>query len=89
MKDKDIIEFIKKLDSETSKECVEAELRAFGEVALYANKEGYLRMGLELIKCAFDETAQEADLNYLFTEKSEFGIEHLTRTKEELDIISS
>ena len=65
------------------------QIVTFGEVALYANKEGYLRMGLELMKCAFKETHLEADLNYLFNKDSEFGIDHLTRTKEQLEFLSS
>ena len=89
MDDKEILSFIKELDAHVPKEKAEAEFAAFGEVALYANKEGYLRMALELMKCAFDETYNDADLNYVFNKNSEFGIEHFARTKEELEFFSS
>ena len=89
MNDKDIIRFIRNLENEVSKKNAEAKLVSFGEVALYANKEGYLRMALELMKCAFDETYPEADLNYLFGSDSDFGIEHLTIDKEQLKLITS
>jgi hypothetical protein len=39
-------------------------------------------------ECAFDETHSEADLNYLFSRCSDFGIEHLARTREELELFS-
>ncbi len=89
MKDKEIIEFIRNLEKQIPSQDAEAEFVSFGEVALYANKEGYLRMGLELMKCAFEETHLEADLNYIFNKNSEFGIEHLARTKEQLEFFSS
>lgn len=46
-------------------------------------------MALELMKCAFEGTYPEADLNYLFSSVSDFGIEHLTVDKEQLKIVSS
>ncbi|MCO7223281.1 hypothetical protein [Pleionea sp. CnH1-48] len=84
MNDEDIIRFIRSLDAKVSKEDAKAKFVEFGEVALYANKEGYLRMAVELLKCAFPEECFEADLNYLFTTDSDFGIEHLTVTEQEL-----
>jgi len=89
MDDKEILQFIKALDEHVPKEKAEAEFSSFGEVAMYANKEGYLRMALELMKCAFDETHSDADLSYIFNKNSDFGIEHLARTKEELEFFSS
>ncbi|PKF60183.1 hypothetical protein CW745_16375 [Psychromonas sp. psych-6C06] len=89
MEDSEIIEFIRELESHVPIESAEAKFAAFGEVALYANKDGYLRMALELMKCAFDETYLEADMNDIFSKDSDFGIEHLTRDKNEFDIISS
>ena len=85
MTDKEIIDFIKALESQVPEENAHAKFVSFGEVALYANKEGYLRMALELMKCAFEETYNGADLNYIFDKDSEFGIEHLARTKEQLE----
>lgn len=89
MEDKAIIEFIRSLEKQISKEGAEAKFVGFGEVALYANKEGYLRMALELMKCAFEETYPEANLNYLFGQESDFGIEHLTIDKDQLRLITS
>ncbi len=89
MDDEKIIEFIRNLEAEVSKNSAEAKFVSFGEVALYANKEGYLRMALELMKCAFDETEGEADLRYLFTADSEFEIDHLVKTREELEFFTS
>lgn len=88
MKDSEIIKFIRTLEPQVPKEKAEAQLVSFGEVALYANKEGYIRMALELLKCAFKETHQEADLTYLFGKKSDFSIDHLATTKDELDFYS-
>jgi hypothetical protein len=85
MNDNEIINFIKELEEYVPKEGAEAIFVAFGEVAFYANKSGYLRMSIELMKCAFEETYPEADLNYLFGKDSEFGIDHLTINKEQLD----
>jgi hypothetical protein len=85
MTDSEVIEIIRRLDSRFSKEGAEAELSSFGEVALYANRDGYMRMAIELMKCAFEETRSEADLNYIFTKDSEFGIDHLASTRDEFD----
>ncbi len=85
MTDSEIVEIIRRLDSQFSKEGAEAELASFGEVALYANRDGYMRMAIELMKCAFEETRSEADLNYVFTENSEFGIDHLASTRDDFD----
>jgi len=85
MTDSEILEIIRRLDSQFSKEGAEAELSSFGEGALYANRDGYIRMAIELMKCAFDETRSEADLNYIFTKNSEFGIDHLASTRDEFE----
>jgi hypothetical protein len=89
MDDQDIIEFIRSLEKMVAKENAEAQFVGFGEVALYANKSGYLRLSLELMKCAFEETYPEADLNYLFNEDSDFSIDHLTTNKEQLKFLST
>ncbi|WP_065188520.1 hypothetical protein [Shewanella woodyi] len=89
MEDIQIIEFIKELEEQVPKEGAEAKFVEFGEVALYANKEGYLRMALELMKCAFEETYTQADLNYLFSHDSDFGIEHFTIDRDQLKLLTS
>jgi hypothetical protein len=89
MNDKEILEFIQNLDHQVSKENAVAKFRSFGEVALYANREGYLRLGIELLKCAYKETYPEADLSYLFGRESEFGIDHLTVDEEQFNFVSS
>lgn len=89
MEDKAIIDFIRQLEKQVSKENAEAKFVGFGEVALYANKDGYLSMALELMKCAFEETYPEANLHHLFGQDSDFGIEHLTVDKDQLRFLTS
>lgn len=89
MKDREIIDFIRSLDKAIPKEGAEAKFVGFGEVALFANKSGYLRMALELMKCAFAETYPEANLNYIFAKDSNFGIEHLTIDEEQLKLLTN
>jgi hypothetical protein len=80
-----ILELIKLLDNQIPKESADVRLADFGEVALYANKDGYIRMGIELLKCAFDETKNEVELEYLFSKESDFSINHVTTSLEEYD----
>ena len=89
MEDTEIIKFIRLLEKQVSKEDAEAKFVGFGEVALYANKEGYLSMALELMKCAFEETYPEANIHHLFGKDSDFGIEHLTVDKDQLKFVTS
>ncbi len=42
MTDSEILEIIRRLDSQFSKEGAEAELSSFGEVALYANRDKFI-----------------------------------------------
>jgi hypothetical protein len=88
MRDQEVIEFIRALETSVPKDGAEARFISSGEVTLYANKEGYLRMALELMKCAFKETNSEADLNYIFDKESEFGIDNLAFDKEQLDFFT-
>ena len=88
MRDKEVIEFIRKLETNIPKDGAKAKFVSCGEVTLYANKTGYLRMAIELMKCAFKDTYSEADLNYLFDIESEFGIDNLTIDKEQLDFFT-
>ena len=85
MNDSEIVEIIRRLEPQFSKEDAEAEFSSFGEVALYANRDGYMRMAIELMKCAVEEIRSEADLNYIFTKNSEFGIDHLASTRDDFD----
>lgn len=89
MKDEDILKFLNEFDIHIPKGEAEAKLVAYGETALYANKEGFLRMAVELMKCAFEETYPDACMNYLFDKDSDFRIDNLARTKEQLDFFSS
>lgn len=88
MDEKQIKEFMHQMDLGVPKDQAVAEFSAFGEVALYANKQGYLRMAIELMKCAFDDTQEEADLSYLFSKETDFGIDHLTFTKDQFKFTS-
>ena len=63
-----------------------ASLRAFGEVALYANRAGYLHLAAAMLRCA---SGEQADIAALFAQGSEFAIDHLTLTREQFDSISS
>ena len=89
MNDSEILEFIKLLDKQVSKDHAIAKFKTFGEVALYANRDGYLRMGIELLKCAFEETCREAELSYMFVQDSDFGIDHLAIDEDQLQFLSS
>ncbi|TVV43151.1 hypothetical protein [Thalassolituus sp. C2-1] len=89
MTDEEILKFIKELDVYIPKIGAEARLVAYGETALYANKEGFLRMAVELMKCAFEETHPDACMHYLFDKSSDFGIDNLARTKEQLASFTS
>ncbi|WP_218243633.1 hypothetical protein [Comamonas fluminis] len=63
-----------------------ASLRAFGEVALYANRAGYLQLAAAMLRCA---GAEHADIGALFAVDSEFAIDHLALSEAEFDQLSS
>ena len=63
-----------------------ASLRAFGEVALYANRAGYLQLAAAMLRCAAGE---HADIGELFAPDSEFAIDHLALSPAEFDQLSS
>ena len=63
-----------------------ASLRAFGEVALYANRAGYLQLAAAMLRCAAGE---HADISELFAPDSEFAIDHLALSPAEFDQLSS
>lgn len=89
MRDEDILDFLTRLDLHIPKSKAEAKFVSYGETVLYANKEGFLRMAVELMKCAFEEKYPDACMHYLFDEDSEFGIDNLARTKDQLEFFSS
>lgn len=89
MTDQDLIILIKQLDAALPKEGAIVKAASFGESALYANKIGYLRLGIELMKCAFEQTNDRTGVSYLFSKDSDFSLEWLTTSEDEFkDIIS-
>ena len=63
-----------------------ASLRAFGEVALYANRAGYLQLAAAMLRCAAGE---HANVSELFAPDSEFAIDHLALSQAQFDQLSS
>jgi hypothetical protein len=88
MSDDEVLAMIDRIEASTPKSGAIAKFRSYGEVALYANREGYLRIAVEMLKCALKEPI-DTDLHYLFTEDSDFGIDQLATTEEELAFFSS
>ena len=88
MNDTEIKELIRKLDSSVSKEGATATFRAFGETAVLANRTGYLRLGIEFLKRAYDETNDSSTIDYMISEDSDFSIDHFTTTQQEFDFLS-
>jgi hypothetical protein len=88
MNDTEIKELIRKLDASVSKEGATASFRAFGETAVLANRTGYLRLGIEFLKRAYDETNDHSTLDYLISKDSDFSIDHFTTTQHEYDFVS-
>lgn len=88
MNDERIQKIIRELEILVPKENGDAEFATFGEVALYASKEAFLRLGMEFLKKAYDDS-NTIDINYLFSENSDFFIDHLTKDKGFFDSISS
>ena len=89
--DSEILNFITFLDRVVPKEGAEVTFRAFGEVAVYATKNGYLRLALEFLKCAYPDqfkSYQDVDFNYLFRDDSEITIDFVTYSEKELESIS-
>lgn len=88
MSDDEILKVVQLIDASIPKSCGVAKFRSYGEVALYANREGYLRIAAEMLKCALTNP-MPADLHYLFNEDSDFGIDQLTTTEDQLAFFSS
>lgn len=85
MNNEQILALARQLE-QLSEEEPTASLRAFGEVALYANRAGYLRLAAAMLRCA---SGEQADIGALFAQDSEFAIDHLTLTPEQFDSVSS
>jgi hypothetical protein len=88
MNDDEILNLIQRIEESTPKEIAVAKFRNYGEVALYANREGYLRIAVEMLKCALTDPIP-ADLHYLFNADSDFGIDQLTTTEKQLAFVST
>lgn len=84
MTDEEIFELIKRIEQSIPKGEAVAKFKGFGEVVLYANREGYVRIAVEMLKCAIGETG---DLNDLFNQDSDFGIEHMVTTEDQLNFL--
>lgn len=85
MTDEDVLEIIKRIEASILKDEGIAKFRSFGEVALYANHQGYLKIAVEMLKSAI---GHPADLHSVFTQDSDFGIDFLVHKQEDLDFLS-
>jgi hypothetical protein len=75
------------IERSISMEVATAKFRAFGEVALYANRDGYLVLAAQMLKCALGNST-EADVTRLFAIDSDFSIDHFASSEEQLDFLS-
>ena len=82
-----IIELIKELDLLVSKEEARVKFASFGEVAMYATNNGYLRFGLELMKVPLTENPSEIYLDYLMDPESDIFIDHIETDEDWFDKI--
>lgn len=87
MSDDEILKMIDRIEAAIPKSGAIAKFRSYGKVALYANREGYLRIAVEMLKCALKD-AVDTDLHYLFNEDSDFGIDQLAKTEEQFVFFS-
>ena len=86
MRDDKILSLIRQIEELISDDVAIAKFRSFGEVALYANRDGYLTIAVAMLKSAIKESA---DLNSLFNQDSDFGIDFLVSSEEELNFVST
>lgn len=84
MTDEEILKFIEQIEQSISTGGAIAKFKGFGEVALYANQEGYVRIAVEMLKCAIGKSG---DLNGLFNKDSDFGIEYMVTTEDQLNFL--
>ncbi|MEB6481134.1 hypothetical protein [Acinetobacter vivianii] len=85
MTDQEILEVIRRIEASILEDEAIAKFRSFGEVALYANQQGYLKIAVEMLKRAI---GQPADLHSLFSQDSDFEIDFLVNSEDELDFLS-
>ncbi|ENU93942.1 hypothetical protein F971_00380 [Acinetobacter vivianii] len=85
MTDQEILEVIRRIEPSILEDEAIAKFRSFGEVALYANQQGYLKIAVEMLKRAI---GQPADLHSLFSQDSDFEIDFLVNSEDELDFLS-
>ncbi len=85
MTDQEILEVIRRIEASILEDEAIAKFRSFGEVALYANQQGYLKIAVEMLKSAI---GQPADLHSLFSQDSDFEIDFLVNSEDELDFLS-
>jgi hypothetical protein len=69
MKDEEIQRFIDRLEAEIPKEGAKVRLREYGggpdESEVWANKAGYLRLGLEFLKAAYEPPTRPESSGYI------------------------
>ncbi|SHG63408.1 hypothetical protein [Massilia sp. CF038] len=87
MTDENIAAALDTIERSISVETAIARFRAYGEVALYANKNGYLVLAAQMLRCALGRTS-DADVSQLFTGESDFSIDHFASSEEQLDFFS-
>jgi hypothetical protein len=87
MSDDEILEIVDRIEATTPKNGATAKFRSYGEVALYANRQDYLRLAVEMLKCALNDPV-DTDLHYLFNKDSDFGIDQLATTEEQFAFFS-
>ncbi|KHF76289.1 hypothetical protein PJ15_3043 [Acinetobacter sp. neg1] len=85
MTDQEVLEVIRRIEASILEDEAIAKFRSFGEVALYANQQGYLKIAVEMLKRAI---GQPADLHSLFSQDSDFEIDFLVNSEDELDFLS-
>lgn len=85
MTDQEILEVIRRIEASILEDEAIAKFRSFGEVALYANQQGYLKIAVEMLKRAI---GQPADLHSLFSQDSDFEIDFIVNSEDELDFLS-
>ena len=86
--DEEIKEQVYKLDELISKHDATVAFSAFGETAVYANKSGYLRLGIELMKRAYEGRADGDAIEYLMDHNTEFNIDYLETDRSNFDKLS-
>jgi hypothetical protein len=84
-----IRDLVYQLDKVIPKDEAEVEFATFGETAMFATENGYLRLGVELMKRAFEGRDDGECIEYLMSESSDFCFDWLETDKEHFDFIKS